>query len=78
MDSTDYLRVELHTAAGTRWSPLDDFMRRRSKIELVVRDHDIRNSAGLRDVAEILFGADAERRLAAYVESKQRTSVDNP
>jgi glycerol-3-phosphate dehydrogenase len=45
---------------------LEDFMRRRSKIELVVHDDDIRNSPGLFDVAEILFGDDAERRLAEY------------
>ena len=57
---------------------LEDFMRRRSKIDQVVRDADILDSAGLREVAEILFGDDAERRLATYVESKGRTAVDNP
>jgi hypothetical protein len=41
-------------------------MRRRSKIELVVRDEEIRTSSGLRDVAEILFGDDADHRLAEY------------
>jgi hypothetical protein len=41
-------------------------MRRRSKIDLVVHDRDIANSAGLAEVAEILFEADAERRLAEY------------
>jgi hypothetical protein len=45
---------------------LEDFMRRRSKIELVVRDDDINHSTGLREVAEILFGDDAQRRLAEY------------
>ena len=46
---------------------LEDFMRRRSKIELVVSDHDINNSPGLREVAEILFGHDqADHRLAEY------------
>ena len=67
MGSADYLRVELHAAARTEMvTRLDDFMRRRSKIELVVHDDDIRNSPGLAEVAEILFGADAERRLAEY------------
>jgi alpha-glycerophosphate oxidase/glycerol-3-phosphate dehydrogenase len=67
MGSADYIRVELHAAASTEMvTRLDDFMRRRSKIELVVRDADIRSSAGLADVAQILFGADAERRLAEY------------
>jgi alpha-glycerophosphate oxidase/glycerol-3-phosphate dehydrogenase len=45
---------------------LEDFMRRRSKIELVVADADIAASGGLREVAEILFGDDADARLAEY------------
>ena len=67
MGSADYLRVELHSAARSEMvTRLEDFMRRRSKIELVVHDDDIRHSPGLFDVAEILFGDDAERRLAEY------------
>jgi glycerol-3-phosphate dehydrogenase len=45
---------------------LEDFMRRRSKIDLVVRSEDVRNSAGLEEVAQILFGEDADRRLREY------------
>jgi glycerol-3-phosphate dehydrogenase len=71
MDSADYLRAELHTAAEHEMVvKLDDFMRRRSKIDLVVHDDAIRNSPGLHEVAEILFGADAERRLAEYFAEK--------
>jgi glycerol-3-phosphate dehydrogenase len=71
MDSADYLRAELHTAAQHEMIvKLDDFMRRRSKIDLVVHDDDIRRSPGLTEVAEILFGDDAERRLAEYVGEK--------
>ena len=67
MGSADYLRAELYSAANSEMiTKLEDFMRRRSKIELVVRDEDIRNSAGLREVAIILFGDDADRRLAEY------------
>jgi glycerol-3-phosphate dehydrogenase len=67
MGSADYLRVELRMAAFSEMiTKLEDFMRRRSKIELVVRDADIAQSAGLREVAEILFGEDADRRLAEY------------
>ncbi len=67
MDSADYLRVELHFQARTEMiTTLDDFMRRRSKIDLVVNRADIINSPGLREVAEILFGDEAERRLADY------------
>jgi glycerol-3-phosphate dehydrogenase len=68
MDSADYLRVELQLAASTEMiTRLEDFMRRRSKIELVVPDEAIRSSSGLRDVAQILFGDDAERRLEEYL-----------
>jgi alpha-glycerophosphate oxidase/glycerol-3-phosphate dehydrogenase len=67
MGSADYLRVELHTAAQSEMvTKLEDFMRRRSKIELVVPDAEIEASPGLREVAEILFGDDADHRLAEY------------
>jgi glycerol-3-phosphate dehydrogenase len=72
MDSADYLRAELHNAAEHEMIvKLDDFMRRRSKIDLVVHDDDIANSPGLREVAEILFGDQAERRLAEYFADKR-------
>jgi glycerol-3-phosphate dehydrogenase len=71
MDSADYLRAELHTVAQHEMIvKLDDFMRRRSKIDLVVHDDDIRQSPGLREVAEILFGGDADRRLDEYFNEK--------
>ena len=82
LGATDYLRVELHSAARSEMvTRLEDFMRRRSKIELVVTDHDIRNSPGLREVAEILFGNDADLRLAEYfggVENVPEAVLDGP
>ena len=73
MGSADYLRAELHNSAEHEMIvKLDDFMRRRSKIDLVVSDDDIRNSPGLEEVAEILFGDDAERRLTEYFTDKPR------
>ena len=70
MENADYLRVELHMAASTEMvTRLDDFMRRRSKIALVVRDEVVRESAGLEEVARILFGADADRRLREYLDA---------
>jgi glycerol-3-phosphate dehydrogenase len=72
MDSADYLRAELHNAAEHEMIvKLDDFMRRRSKIDLVVHDDDIRNSPGLHEVAEILFGDAADKRLAEYFAEKR-------
>ena len=69
MGSADYIRAELYSAAESEMiTKLEDFMRRRSKIELVVTDERIRNSPGLREVAGILFGTDADRRLTEYFE----------
>ncbi len=71
MDSADYLRVELHNATQHEMIvKLDDFMRRRSKIDLVVHDDDIIHAEGLHEVAEILFGDEADRRLAEYFAEK--------
>ena len=68
MENADYLRVELHLAASTEMiTKLEDFMRRRSKIEQVVSDKVIRQSEGLDEVAQILFGDEAERRLDEYL-----------
>jgi len=73
MGSADYIRAELYHAARSEMvTKLEDFMRRRSKIEFVVTDHDISNSPGLREVAEILFGSDADRRLAEYFGGEDR------
>jgi glycerol-3-phosphate dehydrogenase len=77
MGAADYLRVELHATARTEMvTKLEDFMRRRSKIELVVPDADIEASSGLREVAEILFGDDADRRLDEYFGDDRVTAVD--
>ena len=71
MNSADYLRAELYNAAEHEMIvKLDDFMRRRSKIDLVVHDDDIRNSPGLHEVAEILIGDRADERLAEYFAEK--------
>jgi alpha-glycerophosphate oxidase/glycerol-3-phosphate dehydrogenase len=67
MENADYLRVELHVAAGTEMiTKLEDFMRRRSKISQVVSEDVVRNSAGVREIAEILFGDKADERLVEY------------
>jgi glycerol-3-phosphate dehydrogenase len=76
MDSADYLRVELHNAAEHEMIVrLDDFMRRRSKIDLVVHDGDIVDNPGLREVAEILFGDRAEERLRQYLDERRAVGV---
>ena len=67
MDRADYLRVELHLAARTEMvTRLEDFLRRRSKITQVIPEEDVKNSAGLREVAEILFEDRADEKLVEY------------
>ena len=45
---------------------LEDFLRRRSKITQVIPEDEVRNSAGLHEAAEILFGDQADERLDEY------------
>lgn len=71
LGGTDYLRVELYQAAGTEMiTRLEDFMRRRSKIEQVVPDTELGDTEGLREVCTILFGDRAEEKLAEYLDTR--------
>ena len=64
---TEYIRGELYHAAKFEMvATLEDFLRRRSKIALIERRETIRHAPGLKEAAEILFGSDAERQIAAY------------
>jgi alpha-glycerophosphate oxidase/glycerol-3-phosphate dehydrogenase len=49
---------------------LEDFLRRRSKIEQVLKIEDILSAPGLRDACELLFGDDADAKLEEYVASR--------
>ena len=70
MAPSDYLRVELHLAASTEMvTRLEDFMRRRTKIDQVVPADVVRASEGLPEVARILFGDAADAKLADYLGS---------
>ncbi|MGI9605400.1 MAG: FAD-dependent oxidoreductase [Acidimicrobiales bacterium] len=74
--SADYLRAELHHAARHEMvTQLEDFMLRRSKIDLVVRDHRIRDGEGLAEVAEILFGDRGSEKLAAYLTADESVAA---
>jgi glycerol-3-phosphate dehydrogenase len=64
IENAEYLRCELELAARREMVvKLDDFLRRRSKIALVVRREDIVRAAGLREACGILFGARAREKL---------------
>ena len=68
MENAEYLRGELHYASRREMiTTLEDFLRRRSKIEMVLRKTDIIKTKGIVEACEILFGQDAEQKLAEYV-----------
>ena len=68
IEGAEYLRGEIEYAARREMvTRLSDFIRRRSKIELVVRREDLLAARGLREACEILFGADADAKLAEYI-----------
>ena len=65
--ATEYTRCEVvHKARGEMIVKLEDFLRRRSKIALVVHREDIRNSPGLLEACQILFGDRAQQEIDAY------------
>ena len=71
IENAEYLRVEIeHAAKREMVTKLDDFLRRRSKISLVVRPEKFINAPGLKEACEILFGEEAEQKLREYIESK--------
>ncbi|MBZ0328972.1 FAD-dependent oxidoreductase [Halomonas sp. ANAO-440] len=67
IEGTEYLRCELrHAQRREMVTRLEDFLRRRSKIALVVHESAIRDSPGLREACAILFGDQAEARFEEY------------
>jgi alpha-glycerophosphate oxidase/glycerol-3-phosphate dehydrogenase len=68
IEHAEYTRCEIElTARREMVVRLEDFMRRRSKIEQVVRAEDIRSAPGLLEASRILFGDAAQERLAEYL-----------
>ena len=68
IEKAEYTRCEIELAAHREMIVrLEDFMRRRSKIEQVLRREDIERSPGLREACRILFGEEAEQRLREYL-----------
>ena len=66
----EYLRCEIEYAAKYEMiTRLEDFLRRRSKISLVVKHEAIMNDPGLHEACQILFGDEAEMRLQEYADS---------
>jgi glycerol-3-phosphate dehydrogenase len=67
IEGAEYARCELELAAEREMiEKLEDFLRRRSKIALVMRRDEIESAPGLPEACAILFGEDADERLAEY------------
>jgi glycerol-3-phosphate dehydrogenase len=63
----EYLRCEITYAARHEMvAKLDDFLRRRSKIAMVMADAELRHTAGLREACQIFFGQEADARFDEY------------
>lgn len=64
---TDFIRCEIELARRQEMIvKLEDFLRRRSKIALVMRHEIIREAEGLMEACEILFGDEARLRYDEY------------
>lgn len=67
---TDYIRCEIRLAKHQEMIvKLEDFLRRRSKIALVVRHSDIKHAEGLLEACEILFGDQAQAKYDEYFQT---------
>ena len=67
IENAEYIRAELHYAAKSEMiTKLEDFLRRRSKIALVVSRNAIKEAPGLRDACRILFQDRADEKYREY------------
>jgi len=67
IEGAEYLRCEIRLAARCEMIvKLDDFLRRRSKIALVISRSDLHDAPGLREACAMLFGGDADARYDEY------------
>ena len=70
IEGADYIRGEIALIRDQEMvTCLEDFLRRRSKISLIMRPEDIRQSEGLREVCAILFGDRAQEKYDEYFQA---------
>ncbi len=78
IEDADYVRVELFYAAKTEMiTKLDDFLRRRSKIALVLDYDEIKDADGIQEACELLFGQDAQRRYQEYFTPERKAQLQD-
>ncbi|XXX78950.1 FAD-dependent oxidoreductase [Sorangium sp. So ce134] len=69
VEGAEDVRCEIaHAARHEMIVKLEDFLRRRTKISLLVRRDELARSPGLREACRILFGDEADRRLEEYLQ----------
>lgn len=72
IENAEYTRCEIeYTNAAEMITKLEDFLRRRSKISLVLRHDELIAAEGLRRACEIFFGERAEEKLQQYLDARK-------
>lgn len=72
IQNAEYVRCEIeHAARREMITKLEDFLRRRSKISLVVKNEDLLAAPGLLEACKILFGDQAQLKYDEYFNSRQ-------
>lgn len=72
IENAEYIRCEIEYAAKHEMiTKLEDFLRRRSKISLVVRRDELLKAKGLQEACDILFADQAQAKLEEYIQSTQ-------
>ena len=67
IEGADYIKCELTEAVDREMIvTLEDFLRRRSKLALVVQNEDLKKSDSLKEACKILFAEDAAVRWEEY------------
>jgi glycerol-3-phosphate dehydrogenase len=75
IENAEYLRCEIELAARHEMIvKLEDFLRRRSKIALVVTQRALREAPGLHEACALLFGTAARSRYDEYF-AEERSGV---
>jgi len=76
---TEYIRCEIQQAKQREMIvKLEDFLRRRSKIALVVRKEEIKNAEGIMEACDILFGDEAKAKFDEYFQEGKSVEAEAP
>jgi glycerol-3-phosphate dehydrogenase len=77
IEGSEYIRCEIEQAARREMvTRLDDFLRRRSKISLVIAERELRSAPGLREACRIFFGDEADARYDEFFASPDALPVE--